>query len=109
MTNADREFLLRRMAETRSKIEALLPKIDPDKEIYPDWTIKNLLAHMTGWDDATIDSLRAHLIGRPPSLHAILSLDEYNNSTVSSRKHLDYDQNSERMALDPPGIAYDHR
>jgi len=47
---------------------------------------------MTGWDDVTIDSLRAHVIGRPPSVPAILSLDEYNNSTVSSRKDLDYDQ-----------------
>ena len=92
MTSADREFLLQRMDETRSKIETLLPKVDPDKEIYPGWTIKDLLAHMTGWDDATIDSLRAHVIGRPPSVPAILSLDEYNNSTVSSRKDLDYDQ-----------------
>jgi len=92
MTSADREFLLQRMDETRSKIETLLPKVDPNKEIYLGWTIKDLLAHMTGWDDATIDSLRAHVIGRPPSVPAILSLDEYNNSTVSSRKDLDYDQ-----------------
>ena len=92
MTSADRELLLHRMDETRSKIEALLPKIDPEKEIYPDWTVKDLLAHMTGWDDATIDSLRAHVICRPPSVPAIRSLDEYNNSTVSSRKDLDYDQ-----------------
>ena len=92
MTSADREFLLQRMDETRSKIETLLPEVDPDKEIYLGWTIKDLLAHMTGWDDATIDSLRAHVIGRPPSVPAILSLDEYNNSTVSSRKDLDYDQ-----------------
>ena len=91
MTIADREFLLNRLDETRSKIEAFLPKVDPDKEIYPGWTIKDLLAHMTGWDDATIDSLRAHVIDRPLSVPAILSLDEYNNSTVSSRKDLDYD------------------
>lgn len=87
----DCDFLLRRMDETRSKIEELLPKVDPHKEIYLGWTIKELLAHMTGWDDATIDSLRAHLVDRPPSVPAILSLDEYNSLTVSSCKDLDYE------------------
>jgi hypothetical protein len=50
-----------------------------------------MLAHMTGWDDATIDSLRAHLIERPSSVPFIRSLDEYNAQTVSSRKNLDYE------------------
>ncbi len=87
----DRDFLLHRLDETRSKIEQLLPEIDPQKEIYPGWTIKDMLAHMTGWDDATIDSLRAHVVDRPPSLEAIRSLDEYNARTVTSRQDLDYD------------------
>jgi hypothetical protein len=88
----DREFLLHRMDETRLIIEKLLPEIDPRKEIYPGWTIRDMLAHMTGWDDATIDSLRAHVVDRPPSVSAIRSLDEYNALTVSSRQDLDYDQ-----------------
>jgi hypothetical protein len=92
MTSADRDFLLHRLDETRDGIEKLLPIIAPTKQIYPGWTIKDLLAHMTGWDDATIDSLRAHVIGRPPSVDAIRSMDEYNDLTVSSRKGLDYDQ-----------------
>jgi HD-like signal output (HDOD) protein len=92
MTSEDREFLLHRLDETRSKIEKLLLKIDVWKEIYPGWSIKEMLAHMTGWDDATIDSLRAHMADRPPSVAAIDSLDKYNNLTVSSRKDLEYKQ-----------------
>jgi hypothetical protein len=92
MTNEGRYLLLRRMDETRSRIEELLPRIDPKKEIYPNWTIKDMLAHITGWDDATIDSLRSHMIDRPPSIPAIRSLDEYNALTVASRKDLAYDQ-----------------
>jgi hypothetical protein len=90
MSVPDREFLLHRMDETRSQIEKLLPRIDGNKEIYPGWTIRDMLAHMTGWDDATIDSLRAHVIDRPPSVPAIRSLDDYNALTVSSRQDLDY-------------------
>jgi hypothetical protein len=92
MTSVDRDFLLHRLDETRSKIEELLLDINQEKEIYPGWSIKDMLAHMTGWDDATIDSLRAHVIGRQPSVAAISSLDKYNNLTVSSRKDLGYDQ-----------------
>ena len=44
----DRDVLFHRLDKARSKIEELLPKIDPHKEIYPGWTIKDLLAHMTG-------------------------------------------------------------
>ena len=95
----DREFILHRMDETRSKIEELLPEIDPRKEIYPGWTIRDMLAHMTGWDDATIDSLRAHVIDRPPSVSAIYSLDEYNAQTISSRNALDYDHVLEEWRL----------
>ena len=91
MSNAKRLNLLNRLDETRQTIENLLPKIDPTKQIYVGWTIKEMLAHMTGWDDATIDSLRAHVVGRPPSLDAIRSLDEYNEHTVNSRNDLDYD------------------
>ncbi len=92
MTSSERRFLLARLEETRRKIEDLLPRIDPNKEIYPGWTIKDMLAHMTGWDDATLDSLRAHLSGRPPSVEAIRSIDEYNALTVSSRHDLNYEQ-----------------
>jgi len=91
MTTADRNFLLQRLDETRAKIEELLPKVDPKKEIYPGWTIKDLLAHITGWDDATIDSLRAHVAGRVPAIPADRGINEYNARTVSTRQDLDYE------------------
>jgi hypothetical protein len=91
MSDGERTRLLDRLDETRNTIEKILPMIDKDGEIYPDWTIKQMLAHMTGWDDATIDSIKAHVIGRPPSVDAIRSLDEYNERTVTTREDLDYD------------------
>ncbi len=92
MSDSERQFLLHRLDETRQVIEEILPTLDRTAQIYPGWTIKEMLAHMTGWDDATIDSLRAHVVDRPPSVSAIRSLDEYNSHTVSSRKDLNFDQ-----------------
>ena len=50
-----------------------------------------MLAHITGWDDATIDSLRAHVAGRAPAVPANRGIDEYNARTVTSRQDLDYE------------------
>jgi hypothetical protein len=87
-----RDSLLHRLEETRIKMEELLPNINPEKEVYPGWTIKHLLTHITGLDDASIDALRAHELGRLPSIPAIHSLDKYNELTVSSRADLTYEQ-----------------
>lgn len=92
MTAGERDILLHRLDEARRQIEELLPKIDPEVEIWQGWTIKQILAHITGWDDACIDALRAHELSCPPSIPAIHSLDKYNELTVSSRKDFTYDQ-----------------
>jgi hypothetical protein len=92
VTAGERVPLLHSLYETRHQIEELLPKIDPGKEIFPGWRIKQLLAHITGWDEATIDALRAHELGLSPSIPAIHSLNEYNNLTTSTRRDLSLDQ-----------------
>ncbi len=92
MSTPERNNLLKLMDETRTKMEGLLPKIDPHKEIYPGWTIREVLAHVTGWDDATIETLRAHLDERPLSISEIHDLDEYNAQAVASRTDLENEQ-----------------
>ena len=90
MTTGEREILIERLDETRLKIEEILPKIDPDLEIYPGWTIKQMLAHITGWDEVSLDSLRDHVAGRTPVVTANRGLDKFNARTVASRQDLDY-------------------
>jgi hypothetical protein len=90
MTFGGRDVLIHRLDEARLKIEELLPKIDAVKEIYPGWTIKQMLAHITGWDEVTIDSLRAHIAGRVPSVPANRGINEFNARTVASKREQDY-------------------
>jgi hypothetical protein len=92
MSTPERKKLLDLMDDTRTKIEVLLPQIDPHNEIYPGWTIRELLAHVTGWDIACIEILRAHEEERPTSLADINDLDEYNVMSISTRSGLDDDQ-----------------
>ncbi|MBM3152204.1 MAG: DinB family protein [Chloroflexi bacterium] len=88
----ERQELLQRLDEARARVLSFLPQIEslPGREIYPGWTVKEMLAHMTGWDDAVIASLRAHLSGREPGTPAERGIDDYNARTVETREALDY-------------------
>jgi hypothetical protein len=92
MSTQERKNLLQLMDDTRAKIEGLLPQIDPHKEIYPGWTIRELLAHVSGWDDTSIETLRAHLNRRPLSIADIHDFDEHNAKSISSRLGLGEEQ-----------------
>ena len=86
-----RTFLIDRLKEKRETIEALISKVPLQKEIYTGWTIKELVAHMSGWDDVIIEALQAHTRGEPISTTVTRGVDAYNASTVHTRESLDFD------------------
>jgi hypothetical protein len=92
MSQKDRHTLLAEMNAARSKVEALVPQIEEhlDRQIYPDWTFKEFLAHLTGWDDLVITFLKAYQSGSMPTVPAYREIDEYNAETVTTRQTLDY-------------------
>ncbi len=92
MANPNRKVLLQLMDDTRAKIEGLLPQIDNSKEIYPGWTIRELLAHVTGWDEVSIDTLRAHSNDQIFSGRKIRNLNQFNANSISARAGLEFIQ-----------------
>ncbi len=88
----DKAQLMQAFDHARDRMRALLPGIDCSMEIYPGWTIKEMLAHLAGWDDATLMSLRAFVAGQPPPLPALRGIDAYNAQTVAERADLHYEQ-----------------
>jgi hypothetical protein len=87
--NPEIQALIEHLNETHQEIEDLLPKVDPHLDIYPGWTIRELLAHLSGWDDAVIDMLRAHMDDHPVEMTASRGIDYYNDQSVASRSGLD--------------------
>ena len=85
---AQRAFLIQRLKEKREVIEALIAQAPPDKEIYTGWTVKELVAHMSGWDDAVIEALQAHAQGKPVGTTVTTGINAYNASTVHTRESL---------------------
>ncbi len=86
------DSLIREFEQARLKTRRQLEGIDCSMEIYPGWTVKELLAHLAGWDDATIAALQAHNQGESTPLLALRGIDAYNEQTVGERSELDYAQ-----------------
>lgn len=84
----ERQDLVERLLAARGRLEAAVAGIDPEGEIYAGWTIKHLLAHMAGWDDAVIAALRAHMGGQEPGTPATEGVDAYNEVSVDTRQPL---------------------
>ncbi len=87
----EKSRLIERLDQARATMRAVLAIVDTHRSIYPDWTIKEVLAHIAGWDDASAASLRAHALGNEPATPAARGIDYYNAESVSTRETLDYD------------------
>lgn len=86
-----REELAARLERSRASMLIHLDEIDRNRKIYPLWTVREILAHLSGWDDATISFIRAILDGDQPGLTlAAQGIDVYNAQTISTREGLDY-------------------
>lgn len=94
MASREKQFLISRWENRREALKELVSEAEAHrgKEIYRDWRLKEFLAHMSGWDDAVVDSLRAHATGAPLQTPASRGIDAYNAQTVSTRETLDYDR-----------------
>ena len=92
MASDEKQFLIERWESRREALKALIAQAEAhrEKEIYRGWRLKEFLAHMSGWDDAVIESLRAHAEGNASFTPAARGVDAYNEQTVSTRETLDY-------------------
>jgi hypothetical protein len=86
-----KQNLINQIEISRAKMVTQLDKIDLNREIYPLWTIREMLAHLSGWDDAVIAFIKSLLEGSEPATPAALGVDYYNAQTVATREGLDYD------------------
>lgn len=77
-----------RLNESRAGLESLFPRVDRKRQIYPKWTLKELLDHITGWDEMVIDTLNAHLESRQPANPAEQGIDAYNEISIQKRSRL---------------------
>ena len=99
MVMDDKTRLTQELDQSREHLRAALARLDAQAEIYPGWTVKQLLAHICGWDEATTASLRAHAEGIEPAVPAARGIDPYNAESVETREALSYEQTVKEWEL----------
>ena len=83
----NKDDLIAKMVHARQRLDAALEHLVPQAEVYPAWKLKQLLDHITGWDELVAGAFRTHAQGGPPdTLMKPSGIDQYNASSVEQRR-----------------------
>jgi hypothetical protein len=88
---SSKETYIKRYQAARAELLEIVKRVDGNPQIYAPWRMKEVLDHITGWDDAMIASIRSFLAGDVPATPASRGIDSYNADTVSSRETIPYE------------------
>jgi hypothetical protein len=91
------EALIDRMEQARLRLNAAIDHIPPQTEVCPSWQVKQVLDHITGWDELVTTTLRLYQQGESAEV-TIKSIDRFNAGSVIARRDLSLDQS--RQAYD---------
>jgi hypothetical protein len=86
-----KELLAKQLVESHENMRSVLDEVDSNFQVYPPWTIKEILAHIIGWDEVSTTSITAHAKGKEPGTPAARGIDYYNDVSVSARESLSYE------------------
>ena len=88
---SDRDDLLSMLQESRSELASAIQGLPEDKMTVPladDWSAKDIMGHITAWDEFTVSDLRRIARGRLPCLAAFreAEVDSWNAFLIRPRK-----------------------
>lgn len=86
-----KEEYITRYQTARACMREMLGVAKGNPTIYQPWRMKEVLDHITGWDDAVIASIKSFLAGEIPATPASRGIDAYNADTVTSREAIPYE------------------
>lgn len=85
------------MEGARLRLNAAVDQIAPQSEIYPHWQLKQLLDHITGWDELVKTTLLTYQKGEIPARN-VKGINHYNDASISARQAFTLEQS--RRAYD---------
>jgi hypothetical protein len=88
---SDLDTYIQRYETAREEMREILNLAKGNPTIYEPWRMKEVLDHITGWDDAVIASIKSFLAGEVAATPASRGIDAYNTDTVTSREAIPYE------------------
>ena len=89
---SEKQRLIQWLEKAREEMRAVLEIFDQQDKIYPRWRMKEVLAHIIGWDDVIQTALQAQLDGEEPFVLPSKTIDAYNAEMVNAHRSLSYEQ-----------------
>ncbi len=86
-----KEDYIARYEIARAEMREIVELARGNPTVYQPWRMKEVLDHITGWDDAVIASIKSFLAGEVAATPASRGIDAYNADTVSSREAIPYE------------------
>lgn len=84
---APKSALLARLGAGREQLLAQLAGLEDSAfgaEVVNDWTLKDLISHIAGWDRWELDTAQRLLAGEPPDRSPVGDMDAYNARVVAA-------------------------
>lgn len=83
-----KEQLILILNHSREEMLNAIQQVDHDQQVYPQWKIKEVLAHLSGWDQCIADSLIAHASGEAEFPEILIDPDSFNQQSLAKREAL---------------------
>jgi hypothetical protein len=95
ISQTKKDELIAGLIETRQKILDVVTALTPvqrDQVFLGVWSVKDLLAHLVGWDVTNLKAAKALRSGKPPAFYAYADRDwqTYNARLVTRYKQADF-------------------
>ncbi len=81
----DLTVLLAEIDQVRTDMGKVVQEIDTKLMIYPGWTIKEMIAHITAWEVVIQKAFQAYIAGDPPYFLREQDFDIFNEEAVNFR------------------------
>ena len=82
------ERLIGQLHRSRAAMQRALSAVDAKMEIYPGWTVREILIHIAGWGEVGAAAVRAHIVGDAPAPLKVRGIDAYNAYVIERCKAL---------------------
>lgn len=87
-----KQHLTDNLQESRRSLSRAVRTFPVDQNLSPEWTIRELIIHITGWDRAVVKALQTYLNEQPPYLLENPDIDASNQRMVAAREGQPLDQ-----------------
>jgi len=91
--------LIEQLGKARTVMQRALSCVETEREICPGWTVKEILAHIAGWDKVGTSIVRAHMAGEPPPPLEVQGIDAYNAYLVAQSEAISYEEMAQGWKL----------